>query len=101
MNKKATRSQGHQVAGIVVKNFNRKFNLNEKFIKKVTTKILKLLKKSPSKNLDIVFLSDRAIRPFNKKTWRNSPEKLLLGLKISLRILRILKPLSKLLDLCK
>ena len=51
---------------IVVSNLNQKHKLNEKFIKKIVTRILKILKLSPNTKLDIVFLSDRAIEPFNR-----------------------------------
>jgi probable rRNA maturation factor len=41
--------------------------INERFIKKIVSEILKILKKPRDTNLEIVFLSDAAIRPINKK----------------------------------
>ena len=51
---------------IKVKNLNKRYKLNERFLKKVSADIIKMLKK-PDAELEIVFLSDVAIRPFNKK----------------------------------
>ncbi|MDP2929446.1 MAG: rRNA maturation RNase YbeY [Candidatus Omnitrophota bacterium] len=51
---------------IVVKNANQKHKLSERFIVELTSDILKILKLSPNTKLDIVFLSDRAIEPFNR-----------------------------------
>lgn len=53
--------------GVVVKNTNKRFSLNERFIKKVVAEILKILKKPSDANLEIVFLSDASIKPFNKR----------------------------------
>lgn len=52
---------------IVVSNFNKKHRITEKFIEKIVVNILKILKKSPNTKLDIVFLSDRAIKPINRR----------------------------------
>lgn len=52
---------------IVVKNMNSKFNLNERFIKKIVIDTLVILKKSKATKLDIGFISDKAIKPLNKK----------------------------------
>lgn len=52
---------------VVVKNANKRFNLDEKFLKKIAVKILKILKKPRDTKLEIIFLSDKAIRPVNKK----------------------------------
>ena len=52
---------------IVVSSLNKKHRINEKFIKKIVVDILKILKRSSNTSLEIVFLSDRAIRPFNKR----------------------------------
>jgi len=54
------------VTNIVVSNLNQKHSLNESFIKELVSDILKILKLSPNTELDIVFLSDRAIEPFNR-----------------------------------
>lgn len=48
-------------------NFNKKYRINEKFIKKIVINILKILKKSSNTKLEIVFLSDRAIKTLNKR----------------------------------
>ena len=58
---------GHHVTSIVVKNANKKFSLNEKFIKKIVADILKILKSSRNTKLEIVFLSDRAIESLNRR----------------------------------
>ncbi len=52
---------------IVVRNFNKKYRLNERFIKKLIEKILRILKKPRNINLEVIFLSDEAIRPLNKR----------------------------------
>jgi len=53
--------------GVVVKNANKKFNLNEKFIKKIAAEVLQILKKPKDTKLEVVFLSDSAIKPLNKR----------------------------------
>ena len=61
-----------QDTSIVVKNLNKKFRINERFIKKISKDILGILKKK--KGLEIVFLGDKQIKPLNKKyKKRNSP----------------------------
>lgn len=67
MNRIVTRPPGHKVTSIAVKNINKKFRLNELFIKKVIVEILKILKRPWDIKLDIVFLSDRDMMSFNKK----------------------------------
>lgn len=52
---------------IVVRNLNKKHRLNEKFIKKLTANILKILRKPRSAELEIIFLSDSAIRLLNRR----------------------------------
>lgn len=52
---------------IVVRNSNKRFKLNERYIKKIAAEVLAMLKKPRDTKLDIVFLSDPAIRPFNKR----------------------------------
>lgn len=51
---------------ITVKNFNRRYKINEKFAEGLIEGVLKILKK-PRIKLDLVFLSDKDIRPINKK----------------------------------
>ncbi|MDP3791993.1 MAG: rRNA maturation RNase YbeY [Candidatus Omnitrophota bacterium] len=58
---------GHRVSGVVVKNANKKFSLNEPLIKRIGVEILEILGKPRDTKLDIVFLSDKAIKPVNKK----------------------------------
>jgi probable rRNA maturation factor len=67
MSRKATKRQRNKETSIVVKNINKKFGLNELLIKKIVAEVLKILKKPVDTKLDIVFLSDKAIRPINKK----------------------------------
>lgn len=52
---------------IVVRNLNKKHRLNEKFIKKLTADILNILRKPRSAELEIIFLSDSAIRLLNRR----------------------------------
>ncbi|MBI5124522.1 MAG: rRNA maturation RNase YbeY [Candidatus Omnitrophica bacterium] len=51
----------------VVRNANNRFKLNERYIKKIVAEILKILKKTRKIDLEIVFLSDKEIRRFNKR----------------------------------
>jgi probable rRNA maturation factor len=51
---------------ISLKNFNKKHSLNEKFLKGIASDILKGLKKEKT-SLEVVFLSDPAIKKINKK----------------------------------
>jgi probable rRNA maturation factor len=57
-------------ASIAVSNLNKKQRINEKFVQDVAFKILKIIKKDDVK-LEIIFLSDAAIKPVNKK-YKNS-----------------------------
>lgn len=50
-----------------VRNLNKKRKLNEKVIKKIAQHILRITKKPRDMELEVVFLSDKAIRPLNKK----------------------------------
>ncbi|MDP3730257.1 MAG: rRNA maturation RNase YbeY [Candidatus Omnitrophota bacterium] len=52
--------------GITVSSLNKKHRINEKFVGDIARSILKILKKEDTE-LEIVFLSDTAIRPVNKK----------------------------------
>ncbi|MCX5668129.1 MAG: rRNA maturation RNase YbeY [Candidatus Omnitrophica bacterium] len=54
-------------ASIAVSNLNKKHRIDEKLIKIIVVNILKILKKSSNAKLEIVFLSDRAIKPLNKR----------------------------------
>ncbi|MFA5085176.1 MAG: rRNA maturation RNase YbeY [Candidatus Omnitrophota bacterium] len=51
---------------IAVSNLNKKHRINEKFVKKAVRGILRILKKRNTE-LEIIFLSDAAIKPVNKK----------------------------------
>lgn len=59
------KKQGNKKTGIVVKNLNKKFRINERFIQKIAKDILDILKKK--KRLEIVFLGDKEIKPINRK----------------------------------
>ena len=52
---------------IAVSNFNKRHRIDERFIEKIVVNILKTLKKSSNAKLEIVFLSDEAIKPFNRR----------------------------------
>ncbi len=53
-------------ASITVSNLNKKRGINEKFVGEIARRILKVLKKDNTE-LEIIFLSDAAIRPVNEK----------------------------------
>ena len=52
---------------IVVSNLNKKHRINANYIKKIIVNILNILKKPSNTKLEIVFLSDRAIKPINRR----------------------------------
>lgn len=52
---------------IAVRNLNKRFRISEHCIKKIVKDILRILKRSPVAELEVIFLSDAAIRPINKK----------------------------------
>lgn len=66
MSKEGSRLKG-QGASIVVRNLNKKFRINERFIKEIAARVLKILKSPRDIKLEIIFLSDAAIRTLNKK----------------------------------
>lgn len=66
MNKTGSRVRGPW-SGITVQNLHKKFRINERFIKKLVKKILSILKKPQNTELEVIFLSDSAIRKLNKK----------------------------------
>lgn len=53
-------------ASIAVSNLNKKRGINEKFVGEIARRILKVLKKDNTE-LEIIFLSDTAIKPVNEK----------------------------------
>lgn len=53
-------------ASIAVSNLNKKRRINEKFVGEIARRILKVLKKENTE-LEIIFLSDAAIKPINEK----------------------------------
>lgn len=55
---------------IEVKNLNKKHRINERFITGIAKEVLKILGKGSRIELGIVFLSDAAIKPINKR-YRN------------------------------
>jgi probable rRNA maturation factor len=52
--------------GIAVSNLNKKHGINERLVTDIARSILKILKKQNA-DLEIIFLSDKAIKPVNKK----------------------------------
>jgi probable rRNA maturation factor len=52
---------------IEVKNLNKKHRINEKFIKKITLDIIKILEKPRNIDLEVIFLSNAAIGALNKR----------------------------------
>jgi probable rRNA maturation factor len=65
-----TKRQRDKETSVVVKNLNKKFRINEKFIKKIAADILSIFKKK--KGLEIVFLGDKEIKPINRKYKRRN-----------------------------
>lgn len=55
------------MTSVIIKNLNHRFKINTRFIKKIVAEILKILRKPGNTKLEVVFLSDKAIRPINKK----------------------------------
>jgi probable rRNA maturation factor len=53
-------------ASIAVSNLNKKHRINERFVGEIARGILKIIKKQDAE-LEIIFLSDTAIKPINKK----------------------------------
>ena len=53
-------------ASIAVSNLNKKRGINEKFVGEIARRILKVLKKDNTE-LEIIFLSNMAIKPVNEK----------------------------------
>lgn len=51
---------------ITVSNLNKKHKINEKFVKRIAADILKIIKSKRSE-IEIVFLTDGAIKPINKR----------------------------------
>lgn len=59
---------------IKIHNRNKKFKLNELFLKRIAFEVLDIVKGRGIGELEIVFLSDKAIKPLNKKYMgENSP----------------------------
>ena len=53
---------------VVVRNINKRYRVNERFIKKVAGEALLFLKKPlRGDKLEVIFLSDASIRPINKR----------------------------------
>jgi len=53
-------------ASIAVSNLNKKHRINERFVGEIARSVLKALKKE-NRELEIIFLSDKAIKPINEK----------------------------------
>jgi len=54
-------------ANITIRNLNKSYNLNEPFIKRLSAKILAILKKRADTRIEMIFLDDSAMRALNKK----------------------------------
>ena len=52
---------------ITIKNLNKRYKINEPFVKKLILNILKILKKPLSTELEVIFLSDGSIKKLNKE----------------------------------
>lgn len=52
---------------ITVRNSNRRYAINEAFVKKIARKILKLIGEPPGRDLEVIFLNDASIRAINKR----------------------------------
>jgi probable rRNA maturation factor len=52
---------------IAVRNLNKKHRVNERCVASIARRTLKVLNRPSATDLDIVFLSDRDIRPINKR----------------------------------
>src|SRR3989338_1639892 len=52
---------------IKVMNLNDSHELDDRFLRNLVTKILKLIGRPRNTQLEVVFLSDKAIRAFNKR----------------------------------
>lgn len=55
---------GYQVT---VTNVNRTYRINEKFVEKITRKILGILRRPGIADLEVIFLNDSLMRPINKR----------------------------------
>ena len=51
----------------MVENLNRKHRINVKFVARLVKDILKIIKKPQKTQLEVIFLNDAGIKPFNKK----------------------------------
>jgi len=56
---------------IAVSNLNKKHRINERFVEDIARRVLKILKRENAE-LEIIFLSDAAIRPVNSKYKRSN-----------------------------
>lgn len=52
---------------ITVNNLHNKYKINAPLVKKISLKVLRMLKKSGALELEIVFLDDKNMAPLNKK----------------------------------
>lgn len=52
---------------ILVKNLNKRYKINEGTIKKIAVRILKYIKRPINTELEIIFLSDNAIKSINRR----------------------------------
>lgn len=52
---------------VTVTNVNRAYRINEKFVEKITRKILGILRRPGIAEFEVIFLSDSLMRPINKR----------------------------------
>lgn len=52
---------------VIVRNFNKRYRINERFIGNIAEKIVRTLKDLSGSGIEIIFLSDASIRPINKR----------------------------------
>lgn len=55
---------------ISVSNLNKRYRLNEAFIKRVVNRVIRYIKKTEELELELIFLGDRSIRAINRKYLR-------------------------------
>ena len=55
---------------ISVTNLNKRYGLNEPFVKRIVTDVVRYIKKTKELELELIFLGDRSIRAINRKYLR-------------------------------
>lgn len=67
---------------ISVANLNKRYGLNEPFVKRIVTDVVGYIKKTKELELELIFLSDRSIRAINRKYLRKDRPTDVLSFKI-------------------